>query len=185
MGIGTALKAFSAALFNQEKSAMIEQILSGQPAAPAQRPAIEAAQTLAPQTSAPQPKAPAKPARDSAVTLLATLQRESRLVDLLQEDLAQYSDAQVGAAARPCLQQCSGVLKRLFDIQPLVDGGEGTVVDVPSDSSPIRYQWVGEGTSGSAKLIHQGWRAAKVELPQWTGTDADANVIAPAQVQSQ
>ena len=46
--------------------------------------------------------------------MLATLQREARLVDLIHEDLSQYSDAQVGAAARPCLQQCGGVLDR-FD----------------------------------------------------------------------
>ena len=127
---------------------------------------------------------PQPPSRDPAVTLLATLQREARLVDLIHEDLSQYSDAQVGAAARPCLQQCAGVLNRLFELQPVVVATEGESVDVGENASPMRYQWIGEGTAESGKLIHHGWQATKVELPKWAGEVADANVIAPAQVQA-
>jgi hypothetical protein len=47
----------------------------------------------------------------------------------------------------------------------------------------MRYQWIGEGTAASGKLVHHGWEAKKVELPQWSGDASDTNIIAPAQVQ--
>lgn len=173
MRLGIALRAFFAALFDQQKATWIARVLDGQPLVPAEVP------------PKPEPAEPPRPpARDPAVTLLATLQREARLVDLVREDLNRYSDAQVGAAARPCLQQCREVLDRLFELQPLVEVGEGATIEVGGDVSPMRYQWVGEGTSATAKVVHHGWQAAKVELPRWTGSDEDARVIAPAQVQT-
>jgi hypothetical protein len=176
MRLGIALRAFWAALVDRSKADQFEQVLRGQLAISG--PVAEEAR---PQEK-PAPQAPPPP-RDPAVTLLAALQREARLVDLIREDLGQYSDAQVGAAARPCLQQCAGVLERWFAIRPLLDAAEGATVDVPADPSPTRYQWVGEGNASAGKLVHHGWQVTKVELPQWTGDDADAKVVAPAQVQ--
>lgn len=37
---------------------------------------------------------------DSALQLLALLQKEARLIDFLQEEVSQFSDEEVGAAAR-------------------------------------------------------------------------------------
>lgn len=176
MSLGIALKAFFAALGNKEKASKIERALTASQA-------IEAAPTAQPAAPAPQ-AAPKTPARDSAVTLLASLQREARLLDLIQEDLNQYSDAQVGAAARPCLQQCASVLGRTLGIAPLLDAAEGDSVPVGDTPSPTRYQWIGEGTGASGKLVHHGWQATKMDLPTWTGDANDANVIAPAQIQA-
>ncbi len=182
MRLGIALRAFWTALVDREKAAQIEQVLQGQLAIGRPSPEEGApAETAAPAAG---PAAPSRPARDPAVTLLAALQREARLVDLIQEDLAKYSDAQIGAAARPCLQQCAGVLERWFEIRPLLDAADGDLVDVPDNPSPTRFQWVGEGIDSSGKLVHHGWQATKVDLPQWTGDDADARVIAPAQIQA-
>jgi hypothetical protein len=177
MGLGIAIRAFFAALFDREKAGQIERVLAGTPALADQR--IET-------TTAPEPPRSAQPrkSRDAAVTLLATLQREARLIDLIREDLAQYSDAQVGSAARPCLLQCAGILDRLFDLQPLVDANEGESVEVQADASPMRYQWIGEGSANTGKLVHHGWKVTKVEVPKWTGNDVDAEVVAPAQVQA-
>lgn len=176
MGLGIALKAFSAALFDREKSDKIEQLLAGKDAPAATVPVIESPKA--------EEKPIPKPARDSALTLLSTLQREARLIDLLREDLSKYSDAQVGAASRPCLQKCSGVLERMFAVKPLVDQAEGSTVQVPAEASPLRYQWVGEGTAAMAKLIHPGWQADKVDVPQWSGDSNDQTVIAAAQIQT-
>lgn len=175
MSLGTALKAFFAALGNREKSERIERALSG-PAAIEATPEVPAAPSASP--------APPKPTRDSAVTLLAALQREARLIDLIREDLNQYSDAQVGAAARPCLQQCAAVLERALTIKPLVEASEGEIVEVGPSPSPTRYQWIGEGTATTGKLVHHGWQATKVELPTWSGDPEDARVIAAAQIQT-
>src|SRR5262245_64089632 len=58
------------------------------------------------------PAAPASDQPDRAVQMLALLQRDGRLVDFLMEDLATYSDAQIGAAVRDVHAGCRGVLTR-------------------------------------------------------------------------
>ena len=69
---------------------------------------------MAPAPVRPVPAAPpaAEPAprRSDAITLLAALQREARFVDLVQEPLGEYSDDQIGAAARDVLRDCREVL---------------------------------------------------------------------------
>ncbi|TWT82187.1 hypothetical protein CA13_36480 [Planctomycetes bacterium CA13] len=178
MGLGVAFRAFSAALFNQQTADKLRKVLDGDD--------TRSGEPKLPAPAQPKPKAIAptkKSARSEAVTLLSALQRESRLIDLVQEDLAKFSDAQVGAAARPCLLQCASTLARLFELKPVDASGEGATIEVSADESAARYQWIGEGTSTQGKLVHHGWVASKVELPQWTGDDADANTVAPAQVQ--
>lgn len=177
MGLGIALRAFSAGLLNKQTAEQLRRVLDGQ-VSETPRPEL-------PPPAKSQEDQDRKPraTRSEAVTLLAALQREARLVDLVQEDLEKFSDAQVGAAARPCLQQCASTLERLMGLAAVSDAGEGAMVDIGDDGSPTRYQWIGEGTTTAGKLVHHGWLATKVELPQWTGSDADVNVIAPAQIQ--
>ncbi len=74
---------------------------------------------------------PAAPKRSEALTLLAALQREARFVDLVKEPLDSYSDEQIGAAARNVLRDCSAVLDRFFELQPLAGQGEGEPIEVP------------------------------------------------------
>ena len=105
-----------------------------------------------------------------------------RLIDLIHEDLDQYQDAQVGAAARPCLKQCRQSLDRMLKIEKLFDAAENDSVPVDGSASPAQVRWVGEtaSQSGEAKLVHAGWKATVTELPQWSGKAEDAEVIAPA-----
>lgn len=189
MSIGTAFRAFFAALTNREVAAGIDGLLRGDKSAPRAR--IEQspmASPVQPASVAASSRQEVRPVRSEAIALLAMLQRESRLVDLIQEPLEQFSDAQVGAAARPCLQQCRKTLARVFDVQPLLDGSEGSRVEVPANASPLRYQWVGNGPAAghaslTGQIVHPGWQARKRDLGQWTGDLEDANVIAAAQVQ--
>lgn len=178
MGLGIAIRAFSAGLFNRQLADEIRKVLDRK-SAPTSEPKLPAPV----ETSAVAPVIETSPTRSDAITLLSALQREARLVDLIQEDLTQFSDAQVGAAARPCLQQSNAALKRMLGLGPVSDAKEGTTVEVGTDGSPARFQWIGEGTDSNGKLVHQGWQATKVDLAQWTGNQADANVIAPAQLQ--
>ncbi len=199
MFLGVAFRAFFAALFNRDRAEAIsaaldtdeqprltEERTSDRAAAPAESTAA-AGKSATLQLPAGKPAAAAvRPIRSDAVTLLATLQREARLVDLIQEPLDQYSDAQIGAAARPCLAQCRSTLKRIFDLRPLIDAPEGHSVEVPAGASPQRYQWVGEVSADkrAGKLVHPGWEAARCELAQWTGEAADAKIVAPVQLES-
>jgi hypothetical protein len=88
-----------------------------------------------------QPKPTKKPQRSEALTLLSALQREARFVDFIQEPIAAYSDAQIGAAVRDVHRECGKVLGRLFDLQKVVADDEGAPVDVPTGfDSPVEYR---------------------------------------------
>lgn len=185
MSLGIALRAFFKSLFNAKAAEQIavtlEDLSKEVPGKELPSPAAEAAPAA--------PKNAPLPTQDSAITLLAALQRDARLIDLIHEDLQQYQDAQVGAAARPCLKQCRETLQRFFAIEKLANGNEGDTISIENQASSTRYRWVDQsGNSHSqsdasqAKLVHAGWEASKSELPKWTGDSNDAMVIAPAQI---
>ena len=184
MSIVVAFRAFFVALFNSQKAKAIETILDAESASVPDGLPASTAQTTPPKPIAA-PAGAAKPVRSEALTLLATLQREARLIDLIQEPLDQYTDAQVGAAARPCLTQCRSTIARIFELRPLVAQSEGQSVEVPESASPLRYQWVGDAGAAtrSGTLVHAGWQANRCEIAQWTGSADDAKVIAPAQIE--
>lgn len=132
----------------------------------------------------PKPE-PATPLRNDAINLLATLQREARFIDIVKEPLSDYSDAQIGAAARDVLRDCGVVLDRLFKLEPVVEKEEGASIDIPSGPESAQYRLAGnssgEATSGS--LVHHGWRAKQCELPRWTGAKAATLIVAPAELE--
>lgn len=176
--IVVAFRAFFAALASAEKARQIEAALAG-----AALPKIDAEAKAQPP---PGRAAPEKPARSEAVTLLAALQREARLVDLVQQPLGQFSDEQVGAAARNVLTDCAAVLNRFFELQPVTATDEGASLEVPTGYDPNRFKLAGT-VSGNGpfrgQLVHHGWLATTVKLPAWTGSKDSALVIAPAEVE--
>lgn len=139
--------------------------------------------------SAPKPgHPPVQPERlrSDAVTLLATLQREGRLIDFLKEPLDAYTDAQVGAAVRDIHRDCGGILERQFSIRPVVEQPEGSEISLGNQPDMNRFKLSGEAgqsSAGSGRLVHHGWQVTHCQLPQWTGSPASANIIAPAEVE--
>lgn len=132
------------------------------------------------------PPQPPAPARSEALTLLATLQREARLVDFLNEPLAGYTDAQIAAAAREVHRDCGRVLDRLFALAPAVSQEEGTELEVPAGFDAGRYRLAGSVVGEPpfrGRLVHHGWEAAKCELPAWTGSASAARIVAPVEVE--
>ena len=128
----------------------------------------------------------AKPGRSEALTLLAALQRESRFLDIVNEPLGDYSDQQIGAAARDVLRDAAAVLKRMFDLQPVVDQDDGSPLEVPSNYDPGTYRLSGKVTGEppfEGTLVHHGWRATRCELPEWSGSSGTDRVVAPAEVE--
>jgi len=129
---------------------------------------------------------PPRPARSEAITLLAALQREARLVDLVKQPLAGFSDEEIGAAARNVLGDCGAVLDRFFGLQAVASQPEGATCDVPAGYDPACYKLSGrvEGSGPFRGTIeHHGWKATSVNLPSWTGTHEAAQIIAPAEVE--
>jgi Domain of unknown function (DUF2760) len=173
MHFGLALKA----LFCDRKTA--ERLKSA-----LKPPALESSvSTDQPPPTAVEKKTP--PGRSDALTLVSTLQREARLLDLVQEPLEGYTDAQVGAAARDVLRDTSQTLKRLFNIVRLAEAVEGERIELPNEPFSARWRIVGPSPNGNrVTLVHAGWQATKCDLPRWTGDASDALVLAPAEVEA-
>jgi hypothetical protein len=141
----------------------------------------------APAPAAARPAAQEPSARDTegqALRLLATLQEEGRLVDFLEEDVAPYSDEQIGAAVRGIHDSCRRALHACVTLEPVLRGAEGEPTTVPPGFDPAAVRLVGN-VSGTPPftgvLRHPGWRVTGVNLPARTGLDD--HVIAPAEVE--
>jgi hypothetical protein len=128
--------------------------------------------------------APAGRASDGALQILSILQRDSRLLDFLMEDLTSYSDDQIGAAVRELHDQCRDSVSRYITLQPVIDGVEGTFAQAPSKDPGI-VKFVGNVPAtppAGGTLRHKGWRAAKVDLPALPAKQ-DATILAPAEIE--
>lgn len=176
MALGLAFKAFFQILFRKEVAQAVAEALAsaGKPPTPA-----------LPDKPLDTPR-PAKPSgRSDALTLLATLQREGRFLDLVGESLDGFEDAQVGAAARQVIADVRSSLDRMFSLAPLTTDDEGSRFTIPKPASPLRFHIVGrhaeQATHGS--LIHRGWKAGRCELPNWNGVRDDAMVLSPIEIE--
>jgi hypothetical protein len=128
--------------------------------------------------------APAVRIADGALQVLGIMQRDARLIDFLMEDIAAYSDDQVGAAVRELHDQCRDSIARYITLTPVIDGVEGTYAKAPgADANLVKF--VGNVPAQSppgGTLRHKGWRASKVDLPALAAKQ-DASVIAPAEIE--
>lgn len=125
------------------------------------------------------------PTDTAALQLLGLLQREARFVDFIQEDVAPYTDAEIGAAARVVHEGCRKVLREHFAIQPVRTEAEGSRITLQPgfDATAVRLTGnvVGQAPF-TGTLGHRGWQVTSVKLPQLTDTAA-AHVIAQAEVE--
>ena len=183
--ISFAFRSFFSILFGGSLPADIAQAFGYSKYVPA-KAAAQAAQTAAPKPSAPAsaptpPKPTAGPA-DGAVQILGILQRESRLVDFLMEDISAYDDTQVGAAVRDVHTQARAAMERYLKLQPVIDGIEESVIQTAGLDS-ASYKLIGNvpanGKSASGLLRHKGWRAEKVDLP----AAKPSLLVAPAELE--
>lgn len=180
MGLLAASKAFFKLLFNKELSQSFEALLDGK-----MQPKI-----AEPTASPPKPekKEPPKPVRSDAISLLSALQRESRLLDIVTEDLAAYSDAQVGAAARDVLKETGKVIERIFAPQPLTDQEDESTLTTPEKFDAAEFRLTGNVAGDppySGVVAHRGWKATQCEVPKWSGQAKSAMIIAPVELEIQ
>lgn len=146
-------------------------------------------QSATPKKTQPAPKpAPAVRAAqpsDGALQILGILQRDSRLIDFLMEDIAAYPDDQVGAAVRDLHQQCRDSLNRYLRLAPVIDAVEGSPTKLDTND-PAVVKLLGNvpanGKASSGLLRHKGWKADKIDLPP-IPPGSNASVIAPAEVE--
>lgn len=164
--LGLAFKAFFTTLKSDEFAKLVET--GGAPQQAVAAPVVE------------------KPKRSEALTLLAALQREARLVDFLMEPLDGCSDQQVAAAVRDIQSDSRKVLERMFAPKPLRGESEGTRITVPAGFDAGAFKLTGN-VAGAApyqgELMHPGWTATKLDVPVWNGSDGTARIIAPAEIE--
>jgi hypothetical protein len=132
---------------------------------------------------APAPLRQATP--DAALQLLALLQRDARLIDFTEEDLAGHADADIGAAARIVHEGCRKVLREHFTITPVRAEAEGSRIslDAGFDAGAIRLTGNVVGSAPfKGSISHRGWRATEVRLPKLS-SGHDATVLAQAEVE--
>jgi hypothetical protein len=167
----------SAAFARQMRSTLAEP--AREAAAPAGSPERE-------RTAASPPAAARAGGRNDAVSLLAVLQREARLVDFVQESLSDYSDEQIGAAARDVHRGCAAAIDRMFGLRPLADQPDGSPLEVPRGFDAARIRLSGN-VSGPppyrGTILHTGWTVSRCELPAFSGSPEAALVVAPIEVE--
>lgn len=120
-----------------------------------------------------------------AIQVLGLLQKEGRLLDFLQEDIASYGDAEIGAAVRDIHDGCRRFLKERVKLEPVLQAAEGSPFTVPANFDASAISLMGN-VSGKppykGTVRHRGWRVAEINLPT-VPEKADAHVAAPAEVE--
>src|ERR1043166_6702371 len=137
LGFKALLRTWSDAAFAEN----LQRLLEGKPL-PQPAPAETKSISTTP-TPPPEPLKKKMPTRSEALTLLAVLQREARFVDFLKEPIANYTDAQIGAAVRSVHKDCAAALERMFTVQPMRSEPEGAAIEVPAGFDPAQFRLVG------------------------------------------
>src|SRR5579862_5698300 len=117
--------------------------------------------------------------------LLGLLQQDGRLLDFLFENIDEYDDERVGAAAREIHARCRKALLKYITFEPVRGEREGEMVTLGSDYDPASIRVSGTAHIRSAMfgtLRHRGWRAARIDLPP-RPTGADPAIVMPAEVE--
>jgi hypothetical protein len=169
--LGTAFRLAFDAGFAARVASGLKALENQKPAAPA--PA-----------AAPKPLPPER-AHASALLLLSALQREGRLVDFLQQEVASFSDDEVGAAARVVHAGCRKSLQQYFTFEPAVPQAEGEPMTVAAGFDAQRVRLTGNVTGQPpfrGTLKHHGWVAKEIRMPA-VSEAVDPRTVAPAEVE--
>lgn len=122
---------------------------------------------------------------DSALLLLSLLQKEGRFIDFMQEDVSSYTDHDIGAAARVVHEGCGKVLREHLHIAPVRSETEGAQVTLQPGFNPAEVRPTGQVVGEppfTGSLVHRGWRATNIQLPQ-VASSYDLHILAAAEVE--
>ncbi len=118
-----------------------------------------------------------------ALQLLSLLQRDGRFVDFIEQDIASFSDQDVGAAARVVHEGCRKALHSHARVESVRSEAEGSRLTLERADGSVKL--VGN-VAGSAPyqgvLRHRGWRVRDLKLPTRLG-EHDPNLVAPAELE--
>lgn len=141
--------------------------------------------TRAHETPKPAPRPMRESPTDAALQLLGLLQRDARLIDFTEENLTDYSDADIGAAARVVHEGCRKVLREHFTIEPVRPEEEGSRITLNEGFDARAIKLTGNVVGKPpfhGSISHRGWRATDVRLPKLAESH-DAGICAQAEVE--
>ncbi|MGJ8637855.1 MAG: DUF2760 domain-containing protein [Opitutaceae bacterium] len=121
--------------------------------------------------------------------LLGLLQEKGRFLDFVMDDVKNYSDAQIAAAARFVHQGCQDVMKRHFSLEPISEQPENQSITLDADYQRSAFRLTGkiEGSPPFSGVVkHKGWKTTSVTLPKVMGERAQSegeHVLAAAEVE--
>jgi len=137
------------------------------------------------QAPAPEPVVLKEATPDAALQVLGLLQKEARFIDFIKEDIAAYSDADIGVAARVVHEGCNKAINEYFSLDVVRPDKEGSQITLAKgfDASEVRLTGniVGEAPF-TGRLIHKGWQVTDIRLPKLTANHK-AKIIAAAEVE--
>ncbi len=137
------------------------------------------------QTPAPEPVVLKEATPDAALQLLGLLQKEARFIDFIKEDIAAFSDADIGVAARVVHEGCNKVINEHFTLATIRSEQEGSRITLPEgfDAAEVRLTGNIIGTAPfTGTLVHKGWQVTGIRLPKLT-LGHNAAIVAPAEVE--
>lgn len=183
---------FAAGVERLDREGGLEQLESGpgvpsqlQPAAtPRAEPEQVEPSVLAPELGVESATA-RSPEATGALLLLGMLQREGRLIDFVQQDVTDFPDEQVGAAARVVHEGCRRVLADHLTVEAVRAENEGGNVTLAAgfDATAVKLTGNVQGEPPFRGVIrHRGWRVVRLKLPQAVG-QGNPEVLAPAEVE--
>jgi hypothetical protein len=131
----------------------------------------------------PAPVAVEPSATTGALQLLALLQREGRFVDFIQQDVAGFGDADVGAAARVVHEGCRRALRGHARVVSVRSEAEGASLVLESASPDVKLVGNVAGTAPYRGVLrHRGWRVEQLTLPTLLGLH-DPKLVAAAELE--
>ncbi len=161
-----------------------------QPAAPAPEPIVKIVEKIVEvekmvHAPAPEPVVLKEATPDAALQLLGLLQKEARFIDFIKEDIAAYSDADIGVAARVVHEGCNKAINEHFTLDAVRSEQESSKVTLPQgfDAAAVRLTGNIVGSAPfTGTLVHKGWQVTSIRLPKLTAGH-NAAIVAPAEVE--
>lgn len=183
--IALAVSSFFSIIANPEFASRVEQLREGEPpVTPVTPPAPATAPSVTPVT-APAASAVQHPSEAPALQLLGLLQREARFIDFIEEDVALYGDADIGAAARVVHEGCRKVLREHFSLEPVRSETEGSRITLAAGFDATQVRVTGNVVGQPpfvGSLSHRGWRVTDTRLPRQSDSHNHA-IVAQAEVE--
>jgi hypothetical protein len=138
-----------------------------------------------PTQSKPEPIKLKEASPDAALQLLTLLQQDARFIDFINEDLSDFSDADIGAAARVVHEGGKKTLENYFTLEAVRNEDEEARITLEEGFNAAEVRLIGNVVGDapfSGTLIHKGWKVSEIKLPK-IAQGHDVSILAPAEVE--